>query len=75
MLRIRSFFHKFGVMSEWSPEAEIILVSLDLDAVQEEIVKMVGTIEIEKRNTLEDQIHYDEEQARLLMRIEDLEMF
>ena len=36
-------------------------------------MKMVGTIEVEEGNTLEEQIHYDEERAKLLKRIEDLE--
>ena len=46
---------------------------MDLDAAWEGIVKLVGTIEVEEGNTLEEQIHYDEARAKLLKRIEDLE--
>ena len=49
-------------------------VSLDLDAVQEEIVKMVWTIEVEEGNTPEEQIYYDEDRAKLLKKIENLEL-
>ena len=66
-------FHTKLLTGTWGPEPEIILSGLDLDAVWEGIVKMVGTIEVEEGNTLEEQIHYDEARAKLLKRIEDLE--
>lgn len=69
-----AIFHTKLLTGEWGPEPEIILAGLDLDAVWEGIVKMVGTIEVEEGNTLEEQIHYDEERAMLLKRIEDLEL-
>ena len=69
-----AIFHTKLLTCEWGPEPEIILAGLDLDAVWEGIVKMVGTIEVEEGNTLEEQIHYDEERAKLLKRIEDLEL-
>ncbi len=68
-----AIFHTKLLMGEWGPEPEIILAGLDLDAVWEGIVKTVGTIEVEEGNTLEEQIHYEEERAKLLKRIEDLE--
>ena len=68
-----AIFHTKLLTSAWGPEPEIILTGLDLDAVWEGIVKMVGTIEVEEGNTLEEQIHYDEARAKLLKRIEDLE--
>ncbi len=69
-----AIFHTKLLTGEWGPEPEIILAGLDLDAVWEGIVKMVGTIEVEEGNTLEEQIHYDEERAKLLKRIVDLEV-
>ena len=68
-----AIFHTRLLTSDWGPEPEVILSGLDLDAVWESIVKMVGTIEVEEGNTLEEQIHYDEARAKLLNRIEDLE--
>ena len=69
-----AIFHTKLLTSEGGQEPEIILTGLDMDAVWEGIVKMVGTIEVEEGNTLEEQIHYDEERAKLLKRIEDLEV-
>ena len=68
-----AIFHTKLLTSDWGSEPEVILSGLDLDAAWESIVKMVGTIEVEEGNTLEEQIHYDEAQAKLLKRIEDLE--
>ena len=69
-----AIFHTKLLTSEWGPEPEIILAGLNLDAAWEGIVKMVGTIDVEEGNTLEEQIHNDEERAKLLKRIEDLEV-
>lgn len=68
-----AIFHTKLLTGAWGPEPEVVLSGLDLDAVWEGIVKMVGTIEVEEGNTLEEQIHYDEARAKLLKRIEDLE--
>ena len=68
-----AIFHTKLLTGDWGPEPEVILSGLDLDATWEGIVKMVGTIEVEEGNTLEEQIHYDEARAKLLKRIEDLE--
>ena len=68
-----AIFHTKLLTGGWGPEPEVILSGLDLDAAWECIVKMVGTIEVEEGNTLEEQIHYDAERAKLLKRIEDLE--
>ena len=65
--------HTKLLTGDWGPEPEVILSGLELDAVWEGLVKMVGTIEVEDGHTLEEQIHYDEERAKLLKRIEDLE--
>ena len=68
-----AIFHTKLLTGDWVKEPEITLSGVDLDAVWEDIVKMVGTIEIEEGNTLEEQIHYDEARAKLLKRIEVLE--
>lgn len=69
-----AIFHTKLLTSAWGPEPEVILSGLDLDAAWESIVKMVGTIEVEEGNTLEEQIHYDEARVKLLKRIEELEV-
>ena len=69
-----AIFHTKLLTSDWGSEPEVIISGLDLDAAWESIVKMVGTIEVEEGNTLEEQIHYDEVRAKLLKRIEDLEI-
>ena len=68
-----AIFHTKLLTGDWGQEPEVILSGLDLDAAWEGIVKMVGTIEVEEGNTLEEQIHYDEARAKLIKRIEDLE--
>ena len=68
-----AIFHTKLLTGDWGPEPEVILSGLDLDSVWEAMVKMVGTIEVEEGNTLEEQIHYDEARAKLLKRIEYLE--
>ena len=69
-----AIFHTKLLTGDWGPEPEVILSGLNLDAAWECIVKLVGTIELEEGNTLEEQIHYDEARAKLLKRIEELEV-
>ena len=68
-----AIFHTKLLTNPWGLEPEVVLAGLDMDAVWESLVKMVGDVEVEEGNTLEEQIHYDEERAKLLKRIEDLE--
>lgn len=68
-----AIFHTKLMTSPWGLEPEVVLSGLDIDAVWENLVKMVGDVEVEEGNTLEEQIHYDEARAKLLKRIEDLE--
>lgn len=68
-----AIFHTKLMTSPWGLEPEVVLSGLDLDAVWVNLVKMVGDVEVEEGNTLEEQIHYDEARAKLLRRIEDLE--
>ena len=68
-----AIFHTKLMTSPWGLEPEVVLSGLDIDAVWENLVKMVGDVEVEEGNTLEEQIHYDEARAKLLKRIEELE--
>jgi len=68
-----AIFHSKLMTSPWGLEPEVVLSGLDIDAVWENLVKMVGDVEVEEGNTLEEQIHYDEARAKLLRRIADLE--
>ena len=68
-----AIFHTKLMTSPWGLEPEVVLSGLDIDAVWENLVKMVGDVEVEEGNTLEEQIHYDEARAKLLRRIADLE--
>ena len=68
-----AIFHTKLMNSPWGPEPEVVLSGLDIDTVWENLVKMVGDIEVAEGNTLEEQIHYDEARAKLLKQIEDLE--
>ena len=69
-----AIFHTKLMTSPWGLEPEVVLSGLDIDAVWENLVKMVGDVEVEEGNTLEEQIHYDEARAKLLKRIEELEV-
>ena len=68
-----AIFHTKLMTSPWGLEPEVVLSGSDIDAVWENLVKMVGDVEVEEGNTLEEQIHHDEARAKLLRRIEDLE--
>ena len=68
-----AIFHTKLMTSPWGLEPEVVLSGLDIDAVWENLVKMVGDVEVEEGNTLEEQIHSDEARAKLLKRIEELE--
>ena len=69
-----AIYHTKLMTSPWGLEPEVVLSGLDIDAVWENLVKMVGDVEVEEGNTLEEQIHYDEARAKLLKRIEELEV-
>ncbi|GHV14260.1 hypothetical protein FACS1894219_10130 [Clostridia bacterium] len=63
------------IQTEWKPleEWEIKLTGLNLDSVWENIIVQIGDVEITEGNTLDDQLAADEERAKLLRRIEQLE--
>lgn len=68
-----AIYHTKLLMSDWGAEPKIVISGLDMDAVWENIVKTVGTIEVEEGNTLAEQIAIDDEKAKLKLQIEQLE--
>ena len=68
-----AIYHTKLLMSNWGTEPELVISGLDMDAVWENIVKTVGTIEVEEGNTLVEQITIDDEKAKLKLQIEQLE--
>lgn len=68
-----AIYHTKLLMSDWGAEPELVISGLDMDAVWENIVKTVGTIEVEEGNTLAEQITIDDEKAKLRLQIEQLE--
>ena len=61
--------------SEWMAEDEagVKLTGLDLDAVWESLVTQVSGIVVSAENSLDEQIVIEQEKAKLLKQIEDLE--
>lgn len=61
--------------SDWMAEedAEVKLAGLDLDAVWESLVTQVSGIVVTDDNSLDEQIAIEQERAKLLKQIEDLE--
>lgn len=61
--------------SEWNKEdeCELNLNGLDLDAVWENLVSQVSGIVVQAGNTLDEQISYESEKAKLRKQIQDLE--
>ena len=61
--------------SEWMPaeDVSIRLTGLDLDAVWEGLVTQVSGIVVADNNSLDEQIVIEQEKAKLLKQIEDLE--
>ena len=68
-----AIYHTKLLMSDWGAEPKIVISGLDMDAVWENIVKTVGTIEVEEGNTLAEQIAIDDEKKKKLKQIELLE--
>ena len=70
-----AIYHTKLITSDWkqTDEATLSLAGLSLDTVWENIVKSIGHIEVEKGNTLTEQIKANEEQVRLLAQIKTLE--
>ena len=68
-------YHTKFLAGKWQPAdtVGISLVGLNLDAVWQNMVVFIGDMEIAEGNTLAEQIHTDDERAKLLSRIEKLE--
>ena len=70
-----AIYHTKLISAAWTPveEAKLLLSGLNLDSVWDNIVKLIGHIEVQEGNTLTEQIKADEEQAKLLAQIKSLE--
>ena len=70
-------YHTKLITSEWqflTPNSSFLTIQgLDLDVVWENIVKSIGNIKVEDGNTLKEQIREDDERAKILKQIEQLE--
>ena len=70
-----AIYHTNFIKSEWKPtdEATICLTGLNLDTVWENIIKTIGEIQVQQGKTLTEQIADDEQRAKTLKLIADLE--
>ena len=70
-------YHTKLITSNWqlltSNSSFLTVQGLDLDVVWENIVKNIGSIEVEDGNTLKEQIREDDERAKILKQIEILD--
>ena len=68
--------HTKLIQSDWTPDGEwkLDLKGLNLDDVWDNIVTQIGSIDIEKGNSLEEQIAVDEQRAKILKEIARLEV-
>ena len=70
-------YHTKLITSNWqllTPNSSFLTIQgLDLDVVWENIVKSIGNIKVEDGNTLKEQIREDDERAKILKQIEQLE--
>ena len=70
-----AIYHTKLIQSDWKPAEEwtLALKGLNLDDVWDNIVTQIGSIDIEKGNSLEEQIAVDEQRAKILKEIARLE--
>lgn len=72
-----AIYHTKLITSSWqlliSNSSFLTVQGLDLDVVWENIVKNIGSIEVEDGNTLKEQIREDDERAKILKQIELLD--
>ena len=70
-----AIYHTKLITAAWIPveEAKLSLSGLNLDSVWDNIVKLIGHIEVQEGNTLTEQIKADEEHAKLIAQIKMLE--
>ena len=70
-----AIYHTKLIRSDWKPtdETTICLTGLNLDTVWENIIKTIGEIQVQDGKTLAEQIQDDEQRAKTLKLIADLE--
>ena len=70
-----AIYHTKFIKSDWKPtdEATVCLTGLNLDTVWENIIKTIGEIQVQDGKTLAEQIQDDEQRAKTLKLIADLE--
>ena len=72
-----AIYHTKLITSNWqllTPNSSFLTIQgMNLDVVWENIVKNIGSIEVEDGNTLKEQIREDDERAKILKQIEQLE--
>ena len=70
-----AIYHTKLIRSDWKPtdETTICLTGLNLNTVWENIIKAIGEIQVQEGQTLMEQIQDDEERAKTLKLIADLE--
>ena len=72
-----AIYHTKLITSNWqllTPNSSFLTIQgLNLDVVWENIVKNIGSIEVEDGNTLKEQIREDDERAKILKQIELLD--
>ena len=70
-----AIYHTKLIRSDWKPtdETTVCLTGLNLDTVWENIIKAIGEIQVQEGKTLTEQIADDEQRAKTLKLIEQLE--
>ena len=70
-----AIYHTKLIRSDWNPtdETTISLTGLNLNTVWENIIKAIGEIQVQEGKTLTEQIQDDEQRAKTLRLIADLE--
>lgn len=70
-----AIYHTKLIKSEWKPtdDTTITLTGLNLDTVWENIIKAIGEIQVQEGKTLTEQIQDDEQRAKTLKLIAELE--
>ena len=70
-----AIYHTKLIRSDWKPtdETTIGLTGLNLDTVWENIIKAIGDIQVQEGKTLTEQIQDDEQRAKTLKLVAELE--
>ena len=70
-----AIYHTKLIRSDWKPsdDTTISLTGLNLDTVWENIIKVIGEIQVQEGKTLTEQIQDDEQRAKTLKLVAELE--